>query len=83
MTAYRVVIAGLKDMREITETCSKCKASVTIPMDTAPIPEICGCCGNAFNESLRNALGAYARFYRDAKNSGSTLEIAIKEDAVS
>ena len=70
-------------MRELVVMCSKCKSRVSIPMDSAPMPEGCGCCGNSFNESLRTAVAAYARFYREAKNSGATVEIVVKEEAVS
>ena len=39
MTAYRVTVAELKDLSEVTVTCANCKTQATLPVETAPISE--------------------------------------------
>jgi uncharacterized CHY-type Zn-finger protein len=78
MNAYRVTIAELTDLSEITVICGSCRTRMILPV-TAPIPDTCSACNKEFDEPLRNALGAFTRFYREAKVSKSQVEFAIKE----
>ena len=77
--AYRVTVAQLSDLREITVVCDNCQSRLILPTDRAPIPEQCSACNKVFEDTLRNALVAFARFYREASNSKSKIEIAIRE----
>jgi len=39
MTAYRVAVAELEDLSEVTVTYANCKTQATLPVETAPISE--------------------------------------------
>jgi len=80
MNAYKVTIAELQDLAEITLTWGNigCKAKIIVSV-TAPIPESCSACSKQFDQALKNALAAFVRFYREATNSGAKIEFAIRE----
>jgi uncharacterized CHY-type Zn-finger protein len=78
MNAYKVTVAELGDLAEITVVCGSCETRMVIPV-TAPIPDVCSVCNKQFDESLRTALGAFVRFYREARDSKSRVEFAIRE----
>ena len=78
MNAYRVTVAELGDLREITIVCANCGTRTVMPV-TAPVPEQCSSCNKVLDESIREALAWFIRFYQSASQSKSKVEFAIRE----
>lgn len=78
MNAYRVTVAELHDLSEVTVICDSCKTRMILPV-TAPIPNTCSACNKEFDEPLRTGLSAFTRFYREVSASRSHVEFCIRE----
>jgi hypothetical protein len=81
MTAYRITIAELKDLSEVTLICGneKCSTQITLDALNAPNPDACPTCGKTFDESLKAALAALCRFHREMAQTKARIEFQIKE----
>jgi uncharacterized CHY-type Zn-finger protein len=82
MTAYKVTVAELKDLSEVTVVCGNCRSRLMLPTETLIAPEQCPSCNKVFDEDLRNALGSLNRFVVRAKQSKSAVEFAIKDKVI-
>ena len=79
MTAYKITVVELSDMSELSIVCGNCSTRTTWPV-SAPVPEQCPSCHLVLDESLRNAMAAFARFRRDAGNTNTRVELLVKEN---
>jgi len=77
MTAYKVTVVELSDLSELSIICGNCHTRTTWPV-SAPIPEQCPACHLVLDESLRNAMAAFARFNREANNTNTKIEILVR-----
>ena len=80
MTAYRMTIAELKDLSEVTVICRDCSMRLTLPVETGLMPERCPSCNKVFDQHLAASFTALGRFVREGKATESRIEFAIKDN---
>ena len=76
--SYRVTVAELRDLREITVVCCNCSSKITIAVGLALIPDMCPSCRREFDQSMNTALVAFVRFYAAARVSKFRLEVGVR-----
>jgi len=64
--AYRVVVAGSKDIANVGVICDDCQSVISLPLATVALPPGCASCGKTYSPNTANALAALARFQREA-----------------
>ena len=69
MTAYRITVAELKDLSEVTVVCGNCRARLTLPTETLIAPDQCSSCNKLFDDDLKTALGSLNSFFVRARQS--------------
>ena len=76
--SYRVTVAELTDLREITVVCCNCSSKITVAVGVALTPDTCPSCRREFDQSMNHALAAFVRFYAAARASKFRLEVGIR-----
>jgi hypothetical protein len=64
--AYRVLVAERKDIATVAVICPECGSEVSLVVEKARIPDACPSCTRPFEECVKVALAALARFHREA-----------------
>jgi hypothetical protein len=83
MTAYRVTVAELADLGEVSIVCSPgCEMRMCLSVTTGILPDRCPSCGKVFNEHLKTAFVALGRFFREGQVSESKIEFLIREKMI-
>jgi len=85
MNAYRVTVAELSDLREMTVICAglRCGTRISLSLEKGILPDRCPSCGEIFDEHLKTAFGSAGRFFREGQASGAKIEFVIKEKVAS
>jgi hypothetical protein len=80
MTAYRVTVAELADLSEVSIICSAgCETRMCLSITKGILPDRCPSCGRVFDEHLKTAFGSPGRFFREDQASDSKIEFSIRE----
>jgi Zn-finger nucleic acid-binding protein len=82
MTAYRVTVAELSDLCEVTVICGNCKCRLVLATETLIVPDQCPSCNKVFDDDLKTALGSLNKFFVRARQSKSKVEFAIRDKVI-
>jgi len=62
--AYRIIVAGLKDLSTVSVIC-ECGSALSLNIETARIPHGCASRGKQYSENVMASLAGLGRFHRE------------------
>jgi len=78
MTPYQITVVELRDLTEVSVTCTTCKTRLTLPIETGLLPDQCPSCNKVLDDHLKTAFTALGRFMREGKAAESRIELPIQ-----
>jgi hypothetical protein len=81
MRAYRVTVAELADLHEMSVVCTgqDCGTRMSLSLRKGILPDRCPSCGKLFDDHLKTAFGSAARFFREGEASDFKVEFLFRD----